>query len=205
VDKSPYDEVTETARPDVALYVLWDITGQAPKRQISFTLLAVDAYTKKTIAAKSGVGEPSLSGNTAAMLQEGVLTHIDNLITSLTEYRESIETRGREIVLRLRIAEGAGFNFETECNGKELNDLIEDWLTAHAKGGEFKAGANTETRLQFSNVRIDLIKDEKAYDAKAFGKELEKYLKTTCPAQAKIKLQARGLGGVDLYLGAKTN
>lgn len=204
VDKSPYDEVTETARPDVALYVLWDITGQAPKRQISFTLLAVDAYTKKTIAAKSGVGEPSLSNNTAAMLQEAVLTHIDNLITSLSEYRESIETRGREIILRLRIAEGAGFDFETECNGKELNDLIEDWLTAHAKGGEFKAGANTETRLQFTNVRIDLIKDEKAYDAKAFGKELEKYLKTTCPAQSKIKLQARGLGGVDLYLGAKT-
>lgn len=204
VDKSPYDEVTETARPDVALYVLWNVSGVGPKRRMAFTIQAVDAYTKKTIASKDGVSEPSLSDNVPTMLQEAVLTHVDNLISALSTYRESIEIRGREIVLRLRIAEGAGFDFESDCHGKELSDQIEDWLTANAKGGEFKAGANTETRLQFTNVRIDLIKDNKAYDAKAFGKELEKYLKTTCADKAGIKLQSRGLAGVDLYLGVKT-
>jgi len=204
VSKSPYDEVTEAARPDVALYIMWSVQGKAPRRTISFTIEAKDAYTRKTIASKTGIGEPSLAENTAAMLQEAVLTNIENLIADLQTYRESIETRGREIVLRVRLAQGLDYDLESECNGKELSELIEEWMATNAKGGEFKAAKGTETRIEFTNVRIPIFKEDKAYDAKDFGKELMNYLKKTCPDKSNIKLQARGLGGVDLYLGGKS-
>jgi hypothetical protein len=204
VSKSPYDEVTEAARPDVAVYIMWSIQGKAPRRSIAFTIDVKDAYTRKVIASKSGTGEPSLTENTAALLAEAVITHVENLIADMQAYRETIETRGREIVLRVRVASDVDYNLESECNGKELSELIEDWMKANAKGGEYKPAKGTETRLEFTDVRIPLFKNEKAYDAKDFGKELMNYLKKTCPDKNNIKLQSRGLGGVDLYLGGKS-
>lgn len=204
VEKSPYDEVTEFARPDIAMYVTWNVAGTGPKKVLTFILEAKDSYTRKTVSSKSGTSEPTLSGNTPAMLEEAVLKHIDNLIAELQTNRENQELNGREVVLRMKLAEGVGFDFESDCSGKELAEVIEGWLAKNCKGGRYKKNKGTETRLEYTNVMIEMTKDGQGYTAEAFGKELAQYIKATCADKAAgLKRVPRGLGGMDLIFGGK--
>lgn len=94
-------------------------------------------------------------------------------------------------------------DLETEYDGDELTDCIQEWLRKNTVNGNFNLSDGTETFAQFEQVRIPL-NDEKgrAMDARAFATELRKYLQKP-PYNITSKVVIRGLGEAILILGEK--
>ena len=94
-------------------------------------------------------------------------------------------------------------DLETEYEGEELTDCIQDWLKSHCVGGNYNLSDGTESFAQFEQVRIPLL-DERgnALDARGFATQLRKYLNKP-PYNIPVKVMQRGLGEAILVLGEK--
>ena len=69
--------------------------------------------------------------------------------------------------------------------------------------GRFNMSDASENKIRFEQVRIPLYdKNNLAIDARAFAKNLQKYLKAE-PFKFEVKLMTRGLGEAILIIGEK--
>ena len=110
---------------------------------------------------------------------------------------------GREIVLTVRCWDNWENDLETEYDGEELTDCIQDWLAEHTVNGMFNLTDGTESFAQFEQVRIPLANEKgRAMDARAFATELRKYLEEA-PFNITSKVMIRGLGEAIVVLGGK--
>ena len=103
----------------------------------------------------------------------------------------------------MRIWDSWENDLETEYDGDELLDCIQDWLAENAVNGNFNLSDASENFAQFEQVRIPLF-DEKgrAMDARSFVNGLRKYL-SAAPFNITSKVMLRGLGEANLILGEK--
>ena len=110
---------------------------------------------------------------------------------------------GREINLTIRCWDSWENDLETEYDGEELTDCIQNWLKQNCVGGAFNLSDGTESFAQFEQVRIPLT-DERgnAMDARAFATQLRKYL-NKAPFNITAKVMQRGLGEAIIVLGEK--
>lgn len=81
--ESAYDRIMNTAKSDIRVYVDWKINQTGPRRSVTYTLTGRDAYTNKQIANASGTGQPSISAETAVLLEEAVLENMDQFVSQL--------------------------------------------------------------------------------------------------------------------------
>ena len=94
-------------------------------------------------------------------------------------------------------------DLETEYEGNELTDCIQDWLAEHTVNAAYNLSDGTETFVQFEQVRIPLLDQRgRAMDARAFATELRKYLQKP-PYNITSKVMMRGLGEAIIVLGEK--
>jgi hypothetical protein len=208
MNKSALDELNEEAKADIVLSITWVVNEIGPKRSLAFTMQALDSYTSKQVGGASGTGPQSFSSEMSILLQEAVLSHVENMQAQMQEHFDDLRMNGRQINLRLRVWDDAMYDLETECgdDDDELIDIIYDWLAENAQGGVFTEGDVTETRAEYNDVRIPLF-DEKgrATNPRRFGRDLSKHLRKVCPDadDSGIKVLGRGLGEVWLVLGGK--
>lgn len=202
IAESPLDMIKRRAKMDIVIQIWWKVNREPAGRSVSFILEAFDAYTSKRIATSSGTGEVS-SEIVPVMLEQAVQSHIAEFDLQMTKYYEEMKHRGREIVLTVRIWDNWENDLETEYDGEELLDCIQEWLQENAVGGVFNLSDATENFAQFEQVRIPLF-DEKgrAVDARSFVTELRKYL-GKAPYNIPAKVMLRGLGEANLILGEK--
>ena len=201
--ESPVDALKRVAKADIIMQLSWTVNTTGPKKSITFNLQGLDAYTDKQIATAVGTGAPSFSAETAVLLQEAVTAHIDNFNATLMKHFEDMFANGREIIIRVKKFDSWSDDLETEFDGKELSEVIEEWMTANTVKGRFNTSDATENMMLFEQVRSPLYNDAgKATDARAWAKGLQTFLKNP-PYSITNKLMMKGLGQAVIVLGEK--
>ena len=203
--ESPLDEVARTAKCDIILELSWEVKDFGPKHSISYILEARDAYTAKSIGAASGTGAQSFSADVDVLLEEAIVANMDNFVNRLMDHFQEMQTIGREISLDIKVFadNAAGVDLETEFDGEELVDIINNWLQVNTVQGRFSMPYASENVANFTQVRIPVYDERgRAIDANGFAKSLAKYLKKE-PYNIPSKVLVKGLGRAVIILGEK--
>ena len=205
VAESPIDKLKKTAKADVIMKLTWTVNQHGPKRSVTFNLQGLDAYTDKQVAGSSGTGSESFTSELAILLEEAVLAHIDNFCSQLMNHFEDMAQNGREIIVRIKVFDDFEDGLETEYNGSELSEIIEDWMADNTVQGRFNLSESTENMMYFEQVRIPLFEERdgkaRAVQANGWVRNLQKYLKSTFHIESKLMMQ--GIGQAQLVIGGK--
>ena len=100
--------------------------------------------------------------------------------------------------------DSAPFDLETEIDGYELSEIIDNWMADNTVNHRYSLTDGTENYMRFEQVRIPLFDErERPMDANRFARELVRYLKGEPCNIEQIKQMNQGLGRVTLVLGDK--
>jgi len=202
VNESPIDKLKKVAKADIWLQMTWSVNQTGPKKSVTFNMQGLDAYTDKQIAGASGTGKPSFTAELPVLIEEAVLAHIDNFNVQLQAHFQDMFDNGREVMLRIKTWNTFDGDLNNEYDGKELTEIIEDWMSENTVNGKFSTTDATENMMLFEQVRIPLFDDKnKAVDARNWARNLQKMLKEKC--QLDSKLMMKGLGQAQLVIGEK--
>lgn len=200
--ETPLDVLKRKVKSDIIIQIWWKINSGARGKSASFTLEAFDAYTNKRIATSTGVTKPSRQ-SIDVILGQAVKEHVKPFDKQMNKWYDDQRTNGREISLTVRCWDNWENDLETEFDGNELIDCIQDWLRQNCVKGVFNYSDGTESFAQFEQVRIPLFDEQgHAMDARAFATELRKYLHKS-PYSITSKVMVRGLGEAAVILGEK--
>lgn len=200
--ESPLDMLKKRAKADIVLQVWWKVNKEAQGKSVSFTIQAFDAYTSKQVASSTGTGMP---GNdiVPVLLIQAVQNNIEPFIGQLQNHFDDMSVNGREVTVRIKKWGNWASDLETEFEGRELNEIIEEWMNSNTVKGRFNTTDATENMMVFEQVRIPLYDvNGKSIDARQFTRDLQKYLKAP-PLNIECKLMNRGLGEAIIVLGEK--
>lgn len=210
IRETSIDMLNKSAKPDIILDLDFDVKRNGPRKQVSFNLTAVDAYSGAIISGNTGVSSNS-SAPLTTLLEESVLSFMDNFINGLQRHFDDMFQYGRIIKVEMKIFDGYYDDFETEYeyNGMtaELGDIINVWFELNAVEGRYSEQSRSETQMIFEDVRMPmtginpLSGRESAMDASKFISGLTKMLKDNYGIP--VKRFIRGQGKVLLVLGEK--
>ena len=204
ISESPVDKLKKTAKADIIMQLTWTINKNGPQRSVTFNLQGLDAYTDKQVAGASGTGSPSFTPELAILLEEAVLEHIDNFNAQLMNHFEDMAENGREITVRIKVWDDFEDGLETEFDGKELSEIIEDWMADNTVKGRFNSDVS-DNMMYCEEVRIPLYIEKegktRAIQARDWVGNLRKYLKNTYGIESKLMM--KGLGQAQLVIGEK--
>lgn len=200
--ESPLDQLKRRTKSDIIINVDWVIRKESQGRTATFTLEAFDSYTSKRIATATGTCPPS-DLPIPQLLECGVSSNIKAFDKQMDNYFRDLKKNGREIVFTVRCWDSWENDLETEYNGEELTDCIQNWMRENTVNSQFNLSDGTESFAQFEQVRIPFY-DEKgnAMDARSFANQLRKYLAKE-PFGITSKVMIRGLGEAIIILGEK--
>jgi hypothetical protein len=202
VNESPIDKLKKIAKSDINMQIGWTINQTGPKKSITIILKGIDSYTDKPIANGTGTGSPSFSAELPVLLEEAVLSQLDNFNAQLQGHFEDMLTNGREISLRIKTFSSFDGDLEKEYEGEELGAIIEKWISGNTVQGRFNTTDATESMMLFEQVRIPLYDaNNRAIDARGWAKDLQKMLKDKLTITS--KLMTKGLGQASLVIGDK--
>ena len=200
--ESPLDMLKRRTKSDIIIQVDWRVNKESYGKSVTYTLEAFDSYTSKRIATSTGTG-PASSAIVPRLLEDAIRDNIAGFDEQLERYFVDLENNGREIILTVRRWDSWENDLETEYDGDELTDCIQDWMRDNTVAGNFSLSDATENFLQFEQVRIPFF-DERgvAMDARSFATQLRKHLQDA-PFGITSKVLTRGLGEAVLVLGEK--
>lgn len=202
LSESPLDMLKRRTKADIIVQVDWHVNKETAGKSVTYTLEAFDSYTSKRIATSTGTG-PASADIVPRLLENAVKINMTGFDEQLERYFKDLKEHGREIVLTVRRWDSWENDLETEYDGKELVECIQDWMWEHTVAGSFSLSDATENFLQFEQVRIPFI-DEKgiAMDARSFATLLRKFLQKP-PFDITSRVMTRGLGEAVIVLGEK--
>jgi hypothetical protein len=135
-------------------------------------------------------------------LEESVGHNLGYLIDGLKAKFDDWFTLGRSIAVQVMRWNSAEFNLETEFGGKELGEIIEEYIRANTVNKQYTTDMATSNKMVFSNVRIPMLnQDGNAMDARSFGQGLRRMLRDRY--QITSKVMTKGLGQTTIILGEK--
>jgi len=203
ISESPLDKLKNKAKADIIIQIWWKVTKTDNGKVVSFVLEAFDAYTSKRIASSTGNGEANNTDIVPVLLQNAILANIEPFAAQLQAHFDDMFNNGREILLTVKKWNSWDKNMETEIDGKEITDYINEWMQKNTVKSRFTMADASENIIRFDQVRIPLFdSNNNAIDARQFAKGLQKYLKAA-PFNFEVKLMTRGLGEAILVLGEK--
>lgn len=207
IAESPIDVLQRTANADIVIQLTYVINQVGPQRSITFMLQGLDAYTNKQIAGAQGTGSPSFATETPVLLEEAVISHIDDFNSRLQSHFDDLFANGREIAFQVRVWDTSVIDLEEEFNYNgerlELGEIIEDWVSENTVQGRFNTVNYTENVIRFDQVRIPLYDErQRAMDTRRWIRDLRTLLGRP-PFNQEVKIYTRGLGEIWLILGEK--
>jgi len=205
--ESPIDVLKRTANADIIIQITYVVNVNGPKKSITFMLQGLDAYTDKQIAGAQGTGQPSFSTELTVLLEEAVISYIDDFTSRLQDHFNDLFANGREVALQVRVFNGSAFDLEQEFDFKgeklECGEIIEDWVSENTVQKRYNLSSSSENRMIFEQVRIPLFDDrDRAMDTRRWVRDLRTML-TGPPFSTPVKIYTKGLGEVWLILGEK--
>lgn len=207
IAENPIDVLQRTANADIIIQLTYVINQKGPQRSITFMLQGLDAYTNKQIAGAQGTGSPSLATETPVLLEEAVLSYIDDFNSRLQDHFNDLFENGREIVFQARVFDTSPIDLEEEFTFKgetlELGEIIEDWVADNTVKNRFSTSTYTQNVIRFDQVRIPLYDERgRANDTRRWIRDLRTML-GAAPFNQVCKIYTRGLGEVWLIVGEK--
>jgi hypothetical protein len=200
---TPLDELNRQAKADILIEVDFSYNTVGPKHSVTYNLRALDAYTGKQVAGVEGTGTPTFTSELPVLLEEAVVGNMDNFALSLQGYFDDCRTNGREVTIEVGVFDnGSGKDLESEYDGMELSQIIENWMAENTVGHKFLTSETTEAIMLFENVRIPLLKENgMPMDAGGFANSLRKFLKTKYNIESKNN--SPSLGYAQVVIGEK--
>lgn len=205
ISLDPVEKLKQVAKADIWIYVNWEVLTVGPKKQVKFTLSAVDPYTSADVASTvPKTGTPSVSASVSELLVQAILNDIDNFNSSLQAYFDDLFANGRKSYMRIQVWESSPMKLTDEVNDDfdELRDMIKKWVGQNAVNGRYSVGSSSANYMEFTEIRIPL------YDADGvpitiadWAKGLRKYLGKEY--QLKTLVDEKGLGSCDFIIGEK--
>jgi len=197
-------ELRRQAKADIILQLTWKVNTSGPRRSVTYTLQGLDAYTNNEIASAGGTGAPSFTVELPVLLQEAVNAHMDEFCDRLQTYFDDLFENGRAVAVNINVFENdEDIDLETEYDGKELREIIEDWFYENTVSHRYNLVDDSELYMQFDDVRIPVYDDRgRAIAANNFARNLVSYLKRDYNIE-KIKLMNQGLGQATILIGNK--
>ncbi len=205
VAQTQLDMLLQQASADILIELTWNINSQGPMKSIGYVITALDSYTNKQIATFAGnSGLVPQARSVSEMLGQVIASGFDKFTAQLESYFTNIMTNGREVAFNINIFNnGSGITLESEYNGSELSEIIDDWMAANTVNGQYNISTATEYVIQFEQVRIPLYRnDGKPMDTRNFVNGLRRYLSNS-PYGITSKVITHGLGKADLIIGEK--
>lgn len=198
-------ELRRQAKADIILQLSWTVNEVGPRRSVTYTLQGLDSYTNNEVASAGGTGEPSFTVETAVLLREAANAHMDEFCNRLQNHFDDLFENGRAVAIHINVFENAlGIDLETEFDGKELREVIEDWMYDNTVSGRYNLVDDNELYMQFDDVRIPVYDERgRSLAANNFARELVKFLRNAPYNISDIKLMNQGLGQVTLLIGNK--
>jgi hypothetical protein len=209
--ESPIDKLKRTAKADIILDLDFTLKKSGPQTYISFNLKGLDAYSSKQVSGVAGAGKPSSSAAPEVLLEEAVLSHMDDFNAGLMRHFDDMFANGREVKILVKLWDSSGDDLETEyeVNGEtvELVTAIDHWLDDACVSGRYSRSDATASMARYEQVRIPLVKKDskgidRAIDTRTFVTELRTYL-SKAPFNLTSKVYQRGLGEAWLIIGEK--
>jgi hypothetical protein len=118
VSESPIDKLRKRAKADIIMQLTWNVVQTGPKKSITFNLQGLDSYTNKQVAYAQGTGSPSFTAEIPVLLEEAVISHMDNFTSSLQAHFDDMFANGREVTFRIKRFDAMDGDLTTEFNGK---------------------------------------------------------------------------------------
>ena len=206
IEESAVDRFKSVAKADIIMQLTWTLNEVGPKKSVTFNLQGIDAYSNKQIATAVGTGAPSFATELPVLLEEAVLSHMDNFANTLQNHFDDMFENGREITIRVKKWDDWEYDIESEFGGEELGFIIEDWMADNTMNSRFTTRDATENMLVFDQVRIPLFFSvngrDRPMDTRRFAKSLSEFLEKS-PYNIVSKITTRGLGEATIYLGSK--
>lgn len=201
--ESPVDRLRRVAKADIIMQLTYIINQMGPKYSLTYNLQGLDSYTNKQIAGAQGTGKHTFSAELPILLEEAVLSNMDEFCTQLMTYFEDINENGREVAVDVRVFDnGSGLDLESEFNDMELSEIIDDWMSDNTVNHVFNKSDASENFIQYEQVRIPLYKENgNQMDTESFVRGLRTYLRKHYQIESKV--MARGLGRCILVIGEK--
>ncbi len=204
-EKGAVDELLQQANPDIRVDLHYAVAGTGgPRKNISFQLQAIDAYTSEPVATCQGIIEDTMDPLDLA-LRKLVAGKCDEFCAKLIEYFQDLRDNGRKIVVTFEAASGSGIDFindEVGDDGDTYADFLYSWVRKHAVNKAVKKGRQTKNKVEFDIVRIPFFNEEgdpiEAYD---WAKKIRKAFREETGRKLTNK-QGNGLGKVNFILGA---
>lgn len=203
IAESPLDQIRRTAKADILLEIGWVVNEIGPKKSVTYMLRAIDAYSDKQVAGAEGTGAQSFSVEVPTLLEEAVLNNMDMFNSRLMAHFDDMMQNGREVVMDIRTFEGSEINLETEYDGYQLVEIIDNWLAENCVNHRFSKSDATESMALYEQVRIPLYRaNGMAQDTYGFARELARHL-GKAPYNVPVKTVNRGLGRCLIIIGEK--
>jgi hypothetical protein len=203
ISESPLDKLQNKAKADIVIQIWWKVNKTEQGKSVSFILEAFDAYTSKRIASSTGNGTPNNTDIIPVLLQNAILANIDPFAAQLQSHFDDMFNNGREVLLTVKKWNSWDKNLETEIDGKEITDYVNEWLQKNTVKGRFNMSSATENIIRCEQVRIPLFDaNNNSIDARQFAKGLQRYFKAA-PFNFEVKLMTRGLGEAIIVIGEK--
>ena len=201
--ESPLDLIKRNANADILIELNWQVNTVGPKRSITYSLAAKDAYTDKQIAGTQGTGTPSFAAEMPVLLEEAVVGNMDNFCAQLRAHFDDMMENGREVALEIKVIDnGSGIDLSSEYGGDELTDIIDDWVSDNTVNHRYNLSSGSENYLKFEQVRIPLYQaNGRPNDTRRWARELSKVL--TSKYQVPNRVDIRGLGKAVIMIGEK--
>ena len=198
---TPLDIVNARAKSDIIFELYWKVNSRGPRSTLTYNLRALDAYTNKQIAATNGTSDPSISSELSVLLQEAVNASMGQMEEQLMKHFDDMGRNGREVALVVEKWESSPYDLESEFGGKELSELIEDWMGENTVNGVYNTLDATEDKMEFEQVRIPLYgANNRQTDTRQWARGLVNFLKSK---GVDSKLNMRGLGHATITIGEK--
>lgn len=203
------DKLTRVAQADILVNIAFTRTTYGPRNMIEFRVTSIDAATNKQIGGETGRSSAS-GAPISALLEESVLSFIDNFTGSIQRHFEDMAANGREGSVIFKTASDCPLTFESEVtlNGEtgELNEVIDYWMNEHAVKGSYTQSGKTRNRLAYDQVRFPLFGKGK-FGGKAKALNMEGFIKpiTSFLSQFGVSVATVpvGIGRAYVVLGSK--
>lgn len=204
-EKGAMDELMQQARPDIRVDLDYGVHAFGPRKNISFRLKAVDAYTNDQVASCEGTIEGTMDPLDLA-LRKVIAGKADEFCQQMIDYFLDLKANGRQIVVIFRAAEGSGIDFLRDEIGEDedtYNDFLHQWIRKHSVNKAGKKGRQTKKMCEFKNVRIPFFDDEgEPTDPETWAKGVRKAFKAETGRKV-AKGQGNTLGRVNFLVGVE--
>lgn len=192
--KDPKTLLLATAAPDIIIELDYNqkINKKTFAKESEYTLSFIDPYTNKVIVSKSA------SDADEGSFEKSIHNQMPEINKDLVAYFSGILTKGREISVRVTVANDANVNLQDESiEGETYADWVEDYMDTHTVKGAFKLKSNTKNELAYTNVRIKTLNDDGTqYSAYQWGREFAKEMRK----KLGVKVSNRSQGLADVHL-----